>query len=68
MASKYCHLTLDERRRIERWHLAKVSPRRMAKILGRHRSTIFRELTCSLHPKIVDLFTALRMYGLGSWS
>ncbi len=67
MASKYCHLTLDERRRIERWHLAKVSPRRMAKILGRHRSTIF-ETNMLATSEIVDLFTALRMYGLGSWS
>lgn len=44
MGSKYSHLTLEERRKIERWRQAKVSPCRMAKILGRHRSTIFREL------------------------
>ncbi|MEJ8476891.1 IS30 family transposase [Roseibium algae] len=44
MGSKYHHLTLDERRKIERWRQAKVSPCSMAKALGRHRSTIFREL------------------------
>ena len=44
MGLKDRHLTLDERRKIERWRQANVSPCRMAKILGRHRSTIFREL------------------------
>lgn len=44
MGSKYNHLTLDERRKIERWRQANVSPCRMARILGRHRSTVFREL------------------------
>lgn len=44
MGSNYSHLTLHERRKIERWRRANVSPTRMAEVLGRHRSTIFREL------------------------
>lgn len=44
MGSSYSHLTLDERLKIERWRRADVSPTRMAEALGRHRSTIFREL------------------------
>ncbi len=44
MRRKYAQLRVDERRRIERWQAAKVSPTEMARVLGRHRSTIFREL------------------------
>ncbi|WP_299846127.1 helix-turn-helix domain-containing protein, partial [uncultured Jannaschia sp.] len=44
MRRKYAQLRVDERRRIERWRAAKVSPTEMARVLGRHRSTIFREL------------------------
>jgi IS30 family transposase len=40
----YSQITLDERRKIERWHAAKVSADVIAEKLGRHRSTIFREL------------------------
>jgi IS30 family transposase len=40
----YSQITLDERRKIERWHAAKVSVDIIAEKLGRHRSTIFREL------------------------
>jgi transposase, IS30 family len=40
----YSHISLDERREIERWRLAKVSVDVIAEKLGRHRSTIFREL------------------------
>ncbi|WP_299656085.1 helix-turn-helix domain-containing protein [uncultured Jannaschia sp.] len=44
MRRKYAQLRVDERCRIERWRAAKVSPTEMARVLGRHRSTIFREL------------------------
>lgn len=44
MGLNYIHLTLEERRKIERWRQANVSPAKMAQVLGRHRSTIFREL------------------------
>ena len=40
----YSHIDLDERRKIERWRSAKVSIDVIAEKLGRHRSTIFREL------------------------
>ena len=44
MKVQHSHLSLAERRRIERWRHAKMSPDDMAHRLGRHRSTIFREL------------------------
>lgn len=44
MKVRYSHLSLPDRRRIERWRQAKMSPDEMARRLGRHRSTIFREL------------------------
>jgi hypothetical protein len=40
----YSQIDLDERRKIERWHAAKISVDVIAEKLGRHRSTIFREL------------------------
>lgn len=44
MSLHYCHLSLDERRTI--YHLLgrKISKTEIARILGRHRSTIFREV------------------------
>jgi transposase, IS30 family len=42
--SPYSHIDMDERRKIERWHAAKISVDEIANKLGRHRSTIFREL------------------------
>ena len=44
MKVRYSHLSLADRRRIERWRHARMSPDEMARRLGRHRSTIFREL------------------------
>jgi IS30 family transposase len=44
MACAYLHLDLDERRRIYRLHAKKLSVAAIARELGRHRSTIFREL------------------------
>ena len=44
MSTIYVQLSVEERRKIERWRLAKISPGEMARVLGRHRSTIFREL------------------------
>ncbi len=40
----YSHLGIEERRKIERWRAAKISVDVIAEKLGRHRSTIFREL------------------------
>ena len=44
MGTRYTQLSIKERRRIEHWRAAKVSPTQMARVLGRHRRTIFREL------------------------
>ncbi|WP_414695476.1 helix-turn-helix domain-containing protein [Pedomonas sp.] len=35
----YSHISLKERRKIERWRVAKISVDIMAEKLGRHRST-----------------------------
>ena len=45
MRTRHTQLSLAERRKIERWRHAKVSVDEIAKALGRHRSTIFRELS-----------------------
>lgn len=45
MKIRHSHLSLSERRKIERWRRMKLSPDEMAQRLGRHRSTIFRELS-----------------------
>jgi transposase, IS30 family len=37
----YSHIDMGERRKIERWHAAKISVDEIADKLGRHRSTIF---------------------------
>lgn len=44
MSRFYNHLSLDERRKIYFWREEKVSVNEIAKRLGRHRSTIFREV------------------------
>lgn len=44
MNQKYCHLSLDERRTIYNLLGRKISKTEIAWILGRHRSTIFREV------------------------
>ncbi|ATQ58109.1 hypothetical protein PYTT13_19900 (plasmid) [Paracoccus yeei] len=44
MKVRFSHLSLSERREIERWRQMKLSPDEMARRLGRHRSTIFCEL------------------------
>jgi transposase, IS30 family len=44
MGAAYSQLSLEERRRIERWRAAKVPVDEMARVLKRCRSTIFREL------------------------
>lgn len=45
MSKPYPHLDLAERRKIARWREAKVPATEIAARLGRHRSTIFRELS-----------------------
>lgn len=44
MDMNYIQLSFEERRRIERWRGAKISPDEMARVLGQHHSAIFREL------------------------
>ncbi len=44
MKRTYSQIDLDERRKIERWRQAGASVEVIAEKLGRHRSTIFREL------------------------
>lgn len=44
MGERCTQLSVEERRKIERWRAAKISPEEIARVLGRHRSTIFREL------------------------
>jgi IS30 family transposase len=61
MGERYAQLSVDERRKIERWRAAKISPDEMARVLGRHRSTIFRELRRNHFqdrdfPKVVGYF------------
>jgi len=42
MGAAYSQLSIEERKKIGRWRQAKVSINEMARILNRHRSTIFR--------------------------
>ena len=44
MGTVYTQLSLQERRRIEDWWLAKIPVADMARVLKRHKSTIFREI------------------------
>jgi len=44
MGAAYSQLSVDERKKIERWRHAKVSVEEMARVLKRHRSTIFRQI------------------------
>jgi len=44
MGTVYTQLSMQERREIEDWWLAKVPVAEMARVLKRHRSTIFREI------------------------
>ncbi len=44
MGTVYTQLSLQERRKIEDWWLAKVPVVEMARVLRRHKSTIFREI------------------------
>jgi len=51
MECSYSHIDLDERRDIARWRTAGLSVDAIAEQLGRHRSTIFREIN---HNTFVD--------------
>ncbi len=44
MKRTYSHIDMDERRKIARWRMAGLSVDLIAEKLGRHRSTIFREI------------------------
>ena len=44
MKRTYSQIDMDERRKIARWRMAGISVDVIAEKLGRHRSTIFREL------------------------
>ena len=61
MGQAYTQLSVEERRKIERWRIAGISPTEMARVLDRHRSTIFRELRRNHFqdpdfPKVVGYF------------
>lgn len=43
MKRQFSHLTLDDRRKIERWRHMRLSPDEMTRRLGRHRASICRE-------------------------
>ncbi|MEM9585114.1 MAG: helix-turn-helix domain-containing protein [Pseudomonadota bacterium] len=45
MGAVYTQLSLQERRKIESWWHAKVPVREMTRVLKRHKSTVFREIT-----------------------
>lgn len=49
MGARYDHLTLDERRLIYQLREARLGVPRIAERLGRHRSTIYRELRRNWH-------------------
>lgn len=51
MGAVYTQLSIEERRRIERWRHAKVPVREMARVLKRSKATIHRELKLSYPPK-----------------
>ncbi|KKM14040.1 hypothetical protein LCGC14_1710180 [marine sediment metagenome] len=44
MGTVYTQLSMQERRRIEGWWHAKVPVAEMARVLKRHKTTIFREI------------------------
>jgi len=44
MKRAYSHMDIDERRRIARWRTVGLSVEVIAEKLGRHRSTVFREI------------------------
>ncbi len=44
MKRTYSHIDMDERRKIARWRMAGLTVGIIAEKLGRHRSTIFREI------------------------
>lgn len=61
MSRCYTQITLADRRRLQQLMTAKVSINEMARLLGRHRSTIYREIrrnTCrvALNRKNADVW------------
>lgn len=57
MERTYAHIDPDERRKIPRWRAANLSVDIIAEKLGRHRSTVFRELKRNrfVYGQITDL-------------
>jgi IS30 family transposase len=57
MTRTYSQIDMDERRRIARWRMAGISIEIIAEKLGRHRSTIFREIKRNtlVDPQMPDL-------------
>ncbi|OCJ12367.1 hypothetical protein A6U86_04910 [Rhizobium sp. AC27/96] len=47
MKRTYSHIDMDERRRIAHWRTVGLSVEIIAEKLGRHCSTIFREIKCN---------------------
>ena len=50
MGAIYTQLSMQERRRIEDWWHAKVPVAEMARVLKRHKPTIFREIKLPFTP------------------
>ena len=44
MGAAYKQLSVNERARIERWRLAKIPVREMARVLKRSKATVHREI------------------------
>lgn len=57
MKTRYSHLTLSDRRQIERLRHARISATEIARLIGRHRSTVFRELRRNRYydPELTEL-------------
>ncbi len=60
MNRTYSHIDMDERRKIARWRMAGLGDEIIAEKLGRHRSTIFREIKRNMF--IDEVFPNLNGY------
>jgi IS30 family transposase len=47
MGTHYCHLKLDQHRKLAKWLEAKIPISEIADRLGRNPSTIYRDIMCS---------------------
>ena len=66
MGRHYSHLCLEERRRIARWHEAKMSVAEIADRLGRDASTIYRDIKRNRYTD-TELPELNGYYGVSGW-